>query len=72
MVRYFPSKFSNFGLNKILADMSIITVCLFTATNMALRTNGNELAKIKKELMLNYDKQFLNHMAEIQIKFEID
>lgn len=48
MMRYFPAKFSTFGLNKILADMALITVCLFTATNMALKTNGNELAKIKK------------------------
>jgi len=52
--------------------MSIITVCLFTATTMALKSNSNEIGKIKKELMLNYDKQFLNHMADIQIKFEID
>lgn len=30
------------------------------------------MSKIKKELMLNYDKSFLNHMAEIQIKYDIE
>ncbi len=72
MQRYFPSKFSTFGINKVLLDMGIIVGCLFTATNMALNTNNNEIGKIKKSLMLNYDKSFMNHMAEIQIKYDID
>ncbi len=72
MQRYFPSKFSTFGLNKILVDLTIISVCLFTATNLALKTNNNEIGKIKKSLMINYDKNFMKHMAEIQIKYDID
>lgn len=52
--------------------MTIISVCLFAATNMALKSNNNEMGKIKKSLMLNYDKNFMNHMAEIQIKYDID
>lgn len=47
----------------MLVDLSLISICLFTATTMALKTNHNELDKIKKELMLNYDKWFLVHMA---------
>jgi hypothetical protein len=70
--RYFPSKFSTFGLNKILMDLALVSICLFTATNMSLKSNNNELGKIKKELMVNFDRSFLNHMAEIQIKFDID
>lgn len=52
--------------------MALISTCLFTATTMSLKSNSGELDKIKKDLMLSYDRQFLNHMAEIQIKFEID
>lgn len=39
---------------------------------MALKTNNDEIGKIKKELMVHFDRPFLNHMAEIQIKFDID
>lgn len=52
--------------------MTIISVCLFMATNLALKTNNNEIGKIKKSLMTNYDRNFMNHMAEIQIKYDID
>lgn len=52
--------------------MTIISVCLFMATNLALKTNNNEIGKIKKSLMINYDRNFMNHMAEIQIKYDID
>ena len=52
--------------------MSLIAVCLFTVTNMSLKTNYNDIGKIKKDIMLKYDRNFLNHMAEIQIKYEID
>lgn len=30
------------------------------------------MVKIKKELMTSFDRQFLNHMANIQIKFDIE
>ena len=65
MMRYFPSTFSTISLNKILGDMTLIGVCLFIATTMSLKSNNGEIGKIKKELMLNYDRKFLNHMAEI-------
>jgi hypothetical protein len=71
-MRYFPSTFSTFGLSKILGDMTLIGMCLFISTTMSLKSNNGEIGKIKKELMLNYDRSFLHHMAEIEIKFEID
>lgn len=70
--RYFPSKFSTFGLNKVFVDLTVITISLFISTNMALKGNNNEIGKIKKQLMESFDRQFLNHMADIQIKFDID
>jgi hypothetical protein len=39
--RYFPGSLSNFSLNKVTIDLSLITVCLFTVTNMALMKNWN-------------------------------
>ncbi len=72
LMRYFPSTFSTFGLSKILGDMTLIGMCLFISTTMSLKSNNGEIGKIKKELMLNYDRSFLHHMAEIEIKFEID
>lgn len=70
--RYFPSKFSTFGLSKVLVDLTLITVSLVVASNMALKANNNELGKIKKELMTSFDREFLHHMADIQIKYDID
>jgi len=46
--RYFPSKFSTFGLNKVFVDLAVITLSLFVSTNMALKNNNNEIGKIKK------------------------
>lgn len=53
-------------------DLTLITVSLVVASNMALKANNNELGKIKKELMTSFDREFLHHMADIQIKYDID
>ncbi len=39
--RYFPGKFSTLSLNKVLFDLLIASVCLFTATNLGLKKNFN-------------------------------